>query len=341
VSCVNDDWKSLRNGHSIACRLLLVTSKTFISEDRNTLDGQVSEAVHTIASGPEAKRGLNPPAQAIERVAPYVLLSTLIVVLYGHIGLRLVNDWYTLPDFSHGFLIPFFAAYLVWHQRVDLVKTPISPSWSGLWVVMAGLLLLLVGVFGADLFLSRFSFILLAVGITWTLRGLTFLKQIRFVFLVLFLGIPLPTLVMNQITFPLQILSSRLASALLPIAGVPVFREGNVIQLASIQLEVAEACSGIRSLLSLFTLSVIYGYFLETSTWKRVILALASIPIAVAANAVRIFGTGICVQYWNPDKALGFFHEFSGWLMFLVSLTCLYGVHRLLTLFPAKDVTVL
>ena len=312
-------------------------SKTFISEDRETLVGRMPEGINTTALEVFEERGFD--SSAIARAAPYILLLTLLTVLYGHIGLRLVNDWYTLPDFSHGFLIPFFAAYLLWHQRVVLLSVPSRPSWNGLWLFIGGLLLLLVGVFGADLFLSRVSFILLAMGITWTLCGLAVVKQIRFVFLVLLLGIPLPTLVMNQITFPLQILSSQSASILLPMAGVPVFREGNVIQLASIQLEVAEACSGIRSLLSLFTLSVIYGYFLEKSTWKRVTLALASIPIAVAANAVRIFGTGICVQYWNPDKALGFFHEFSGWLMFLVSLTCLYGVHRLLTFLSAKDIT--
>ena len=107
------------------------------------------------------------------------------------------------------------------------------------------------------------------------------------------------------------------------------------------RLEVAEACSGIRSLMSLFTVAVIYGYFLERGTTRRTILALSSIPIAVAANAARIFGTGLCVQYWDPEKATGFFHEFSGWLMFLVSLTCLYVVHRLTRwLNPAGKVAV-
>ena len=109
-----------------------------------------------------------------------------------------------------------------------------------------------------------------------------------------------------------------------------MLRDGNIIQLPAMQLEVAEACSGIRSLLSLFTLAVIYGYFLESARWKQVVLALASLPIAVAANVARIVGTGLCVQYWNPDKAVGFFHEFSGWLMFLVSLGCLYLVHKAL-----------
>jgi exosortase len=153
---------------------------------------------------------------------------------------------------------------------------------------------------------------------------------------VLVLAIPLPTILFNQITFPLQILASTLASQLLQLVGVPVLRDGNIIQLPAMPLEVAEACSGIRSLMSLFTVAVIYGYFLERQTWRRVVLALSSLPIAVTANVVRIFGTGLCVQYWDPDKALGFFHEFSGWLMFLVSLACLYLVHLAMRLAPEE-----
>jgi exosortase len=174
--------------------------------------------------------------------------------------------------------------------------------------------------------------VLLAAGLVWTLLGRAMVSRVKFVLLVLLLAIPLPTILFNQITFPLQLLASRFASDLLPLAGVPVLREGNVIQLPAMQLEVAEACSGIRSLMSLFTVAVIYGYFLERTTWRRVALALASLPIAVAANVARIFGTGLCVHYWDPDKAMGFFHEFSGWLMFLVSLACLYLVHRVMAL---------
>ena len=137
----------------------------------------------------------------------------------------------------------------------------------------------------------------------------------------------------------MQLLASRLASDILPVLGVPTLQEGNVIQLPIMKLEVAEACSGIRSLMSLFTLAIFYGYFLEKSTFRRVLLALAAIPIAVAANAFRIVGTGLCVQYWDPDKALGFFHEFSGWVIFVVSLVFLYFVHRLITLIPRRRQT--
>ncbi len=258
------------------------------------------------------------------------VLALLLVLLYRSIATKLVSDWYELPDFSHGFLIPFFVAYILWEKRKNIAETPIRPSWAGLPVVLLGLFCLLVGVFGADLFFSRISFVILACGMVWMLAGLPMLRQVRFSLFVLVLAIPLPTLIFNKITFPLQLFASRLSSVALPLLGVPVLQDGNVIQLPTMQLEVAEACSGIRSLLSLFTLAIIYGYLLEKNFRKRVILALSSIPIAVAANVARIVGTGLCVQYWNPDKAVGFFHEFSGWLMFLVSLTLLYLVHQAL-----------
>jgi exosortase len=263
---------------------------------------------------------------------PALLLVALLAVLYHGVAVKLVTDWYELPDFSHGFLIPFFAAFVLWDKRAELGSAATTPSWGGLWLVALGLFELLLGVFGADLFLQRTSFVLLVAGMVWTLLGSAMLGRVKFVLFVLLLAIPLPTILFNQITFPLQLLASRFASDLLPLAGVPVLREGNIIQLPAIQLEVAEACSGIRSLMSLFTVAVIYGYFLERGTKRRVVLALAALPIAVAANVARIFGTGLCVQYWDPDKAMGFFHEFSGWLMFLVSLGCLYLVHRAMDL---------
>ncbi|MGC9199368.1 MAG: exosortase A [Acidobacteriaceae bacterium] len=264
---------------------------------------------------------------------PYLLLSLPITAIYYKVVAELVINWYTDPDFSHGFLVVPFAAFLLWQKRETLRNIPIRQSWSGLWLVAAAILVLLLGVYGAEIFLSRISLIMLLGGVVWTLFGSTMLRQVRFALLVLLLAIPIPAVIFNQLTFPLQLLASRFASAVLPLFGVPVLRDGNVIQLPALQLEVAEACSGIRSLMSLFAIAVFYGYFLENSTWRRTILALCSIPIAVVANAARIVGTGLCVQYWNPDKAVGFFHEFSGWLMFLVSLTCLYLVHSLMHLF--------
>jgi exosortase len=182
------------------------------------------------------------------------------------------------------------------------------------------------------LFLSRISLLIALTGLILSFGGRKFLAEFRFPLLILLLAIPIPAVIYNQITLPLQTLAARAAGALLPIFGVPVLREGHIMVLPSMKLEVAQACSGIRSLMSLVTISILYGYFMETSLWKRTVLALASVPIAIAANCLRIVGTGICVQYWDPDQALGFFHEFSGWAIFLVSLLCLCLVHGCMSL---------
>ncbi|MDE3105416.1 MAG: exosortase/archaeosortase family protein [Acidobacteriota bacterium] len=259
-------------------------------------------------------------------------VGLLLLLIYAHIAGKLVLDWYILPDYSHGFLVPLFSLYVLWERRDRIRAVPVQQSWAGLPLVVLGLLTVVFGVYGAELFLSRVSFVILAAGLVWTFFGLRMLREVRFPLLTLLLAIPFPDILFNQITFPLQLLASDGATGVLRLVGVPVLHDGNVIQLPVMKLEVAEACSGIRSLMSLFTLSVLYGYFLEENTWRRLVLALASIPIAVVANAARIVGTGLCVQFWDPDKAMGFFHEFSGWVMFLVSLLCLYLFHRLLLL---------
>jgi exosortase len=162
--------------------------------------------------------------------------------------------------------------------------------------------------------------------------GWSYQRAILFPWAFLLLMIPIPSILFNQITFPLQLFASKAAATVLPWLGVPVLREGNIIQLPAMPLEVAEACSGIRSLLSLGTLAIIYGYLLEKRNSARIALALSAIPIAVVANSSRIVGTGLLVQYWDPDKAEGFFHTFSGWLIFVVSLAMLFAVHRILKL---------
>jgi len=297
---------------------------------------QISQAVLT---GPDPL----PPRVAPVRVSRNVwlagsALALLLIALYYRTGIKLVIDWYNIPDYSHGFLVPLFSVFLIWDQRKKIAATPIQPSWTGVPVVVLGLLTLIFGVYGVDLFTSRISFVILLSGLIWTFLGSAMLRQLRFPILVLLLAIPFPAIIFNQITFPLQLLASKLASAILPLLGVPTLQEGNVIQLPVMKLEVAEACSGIRSLMSLFTLAIFYGYFLEKTTGRRLILALASIPIAVAANAIRIVGTGLCVQYWDPAKALGFFHEFSGWVMFVISLGCLYLIHRFMRIVaPPKE----
>jgi exosortase len=220
------------------------------------------------------------------------------------------------------------------------MRLTLKPSWWGLLVLALGLCILVVGQLGAELFLSRLSLLVVIAGLILFFLGQTVFRAVLFPWAFLLLMIPIPAIVFNQITFPLQLLASKVASTTLPWMGVPVLREGNVIILPAMALEVAEACSGIRSLMSLATLAIIYGYLMEHRVNVRVLLAFASIPIAVAANSFRIVGTGLLVQYWDPQRAEGFFHEFSGWLIFVVSVALLYLTHQVLRIVPRKKVTI-
>jgi exosortase len=257
--------------------------------------------------------------------------------LYSSILWQLGKQWWNDPNFSHGFFVPAFSLFVLWQERSRLISLPRKPSVWGLLIIILSLGVLILGVMGAELFLSRVSLLLLIAGLVVYFLGWSYLREGFFPWAFLILMIPIPILMLNQITFPLQVLASKASAVVLPLFGVPTLREGNVIILPAMALEVAEACSGIRSLLSLTTLAIIYGYFMERRMWIRVALALASVPIAVAANSLRIVGTGLLVQYWDPSKGEGFFHVFSGWLIFVVSLTMLYLLHVLLGFFERKS----
>lgn len=259
-----------------------------------------------------------------------VLLGAALVWLYAPVLSHLIGQWVHDPNYSHGFFVPAFSLYVLWQDKDRFRRLPLHPSWSGLVILAFGVAVLTAGVLGAELFLSRLSLLISIAGLVVLMYGWNHLRAAAFPWLFLLLMIPIPNIIFNQITFPLQLLASKVAAVTLPLFGVPVLREGNVIQLPVMALEVAEACSGIRSLMSLTTLAVIYGYLLETRLSIRVVLAVASIPIAVIANSLRIVGTGLLVQYWDPEKAEGFFHAFSGWLIFVVSLSLLFLLHRTL-----------
>jgi exosortase len=222
--------------------------------------------------------------------------------------------------------------FVLWQDRKQLGTIAASPSWAGLPLVVVSLLVLLLGVLGAELFFSRISLLILLAGLIILFWGGTFFRAVLFPWAFLILMIPIPNLILQQVTFPLQLLASKIATAMLELIGVPVLRQGNLIMLAAMPLDVAEACSGIRSLLTLVTLAIIYGYLLETRRWVRVVLAISAVPIAVVANSFRVFGTGLLVQYWDPDKAMGFFHTFEGWLIFVVALIMLFAVHHVISL---------
>lgn len=262
-----------------------------------------------------------------------LFIGVLAAFVYRHVFWKLVQAWWEDPNYSHGFLMPVFAALVIWRVREKLASTNLRPTWWGLPICMTAMGLLVVGDFGAEYFSSRISFLLLAAGSILLFWGWAHLKTLAFSLSMLLLMIPIPTILLNQITFPLQMWASQLATGLLSGVGVPVLRDGNVIQLPSTSLEVVTACSGIRSLVSLIALAAAFGYLKDHPVWHRWALVMLAVPIAIAANSIRIMGTGLLAQYWDPDKALGFFHLFEGWVIFLLSMGLLLAGDSAITHF--------
>ncbi len=257
----------------------------------------------------------------------FLVLGALTLWLYWSTFGRLVHQWANDSDFSHGFFVPLFSGFVIWQSYGRLSRIPRRPSWTGLIPLIAGLGVLIVGRLGAELFLERSSLLLVLAGSVILFLGWDLFRAVIFPWAFLLLMIPIPAIVLNEIKFPLQLLASQVAATVLPWLGVPVLREGNIINLAAMPLEVADACSGIRSLMSLVTLAIIYGYLMEKRLWLRWLLAFAAVPITVFANDVRIVGTGLLVEYWNPAAAEGYYHSSWGVLIFVISLLTLYVLH--------------
>jgi exosortase len=255
--------------------------------------------------------------------------GVLALVCYAPIIRSLVGDWITDADMGHGFFVPVIAGFIIWQRREELFQTEIRPDWWGLVPVLWGMAQLMVGTLGVELFLSRTALIITLFGMVWLLCGLEILKKVFFPLALLCFMVPIPAIIYNRITFPLQLLASKLAADSLTLLGMPVLREGNILELPNRTLSVVEACSGIRSLLSLTFLSLVYGYFFEKRTWLRVVLLLATIPIAIIANGARVTITGIITQF-KPEYAEGFFHESTGWVIFMTALVILLLFHQLL-----------
>lgn len=254
-----------------------------------------------------------------------------LAILYFSVIQRLVADWIQLPDFSHGFLIPFVSFYFVYERRKELFALNPSGYWAGLPLLIFGILLFLLGNLATEYFTMRFSLMVVIGGIILFLLGKEYFRTLLFPLLYLIFAIPIPSILMDRITFPMQLFASKVAANTLYLMGIPILREGNVMVLANTSLEVAEACSGIRSLISLLALSVVFAYISQKVTWKRVALVLSTFPIAIIANAARVSGTGILAQYYGDKVAQGFFHGFSGWILFVVAFVCLFLLGTLLS----------
>jgi exosortase len=256
-----------------------------------------------------------------------LVIAGLVAALYGPLLSQMVVQWWQDPDYGHGFVVPLFVGYVVYQRRHELRQVPLEPSNLGFPVMLGAIVLFLAGTLGAELFVSRSSLLFMFGGMILFFAGWKMLRAVAFPLAFLVLMIPLPALIYNQVTFPLQLLASRLASNSLELVGIPVLREGNVLVLPNYSLEVVEACSGIRSLMSLIALAVAYGYFVEKRLWARITLVVLMLPIAVASNAVRVIGAGVVTYFWGPQYAEGFFHFFQGWLIFVSAVACLLFVH--------------
>lgn len=253
----------------------------------------------------------------------------LFLILFCPVLTSLVQDWIRLPDFSHGILVPLVSFYLVWERRTRLPGSTCPDNW-GLVLLALGIALLLFGRLAAESFTQRLSILVVIAGMVLFLLGREHLKTIAFPLAFLLLMIPLPSILLQKITFPMQLFASRCAASALELLSVPVLLEGNIIHLPNTSLEVAEACSGIRSMMSLLTMAILFAYFAKKILWQRIVLVLACLPITILVNAFRVSVTGFLAYHYGAGVAGGFFHEFSGFILFLMAVALFYGLTLLL-----------
>jgi exosortase len=250
-------------------------------------------------------------------------LIFIVLLFYLPILKNLVSDWYNDSNYSHGFLVPLVSVYLIYKKREFLRNIPWVASKSGLLILVLGLLIFVVATAGAEYFSANLSLVIILLGLTWYFFGTKILKNIWFSFFFLLFMIPLPYTIYYSATFPMQLFSSKAVTILFNLLGLSALRQGNVIHLPNYSLEVVEACSGLRSLVSLLALGALWAYLTQKSRLKQVILFISTVPIAIAANIFRIFVTGFGAYVISPKLAEKFLHEVSGILVFLFSLVVL------------------
>jgi len=256
--------------------------------------------------------------------------AALLVVCYAPVLYRLASVWATDEDMGHGFFVPVIAGYIVWKRRDILATIQPRTNYWGLAVMLWGALQFMLGTLGAELFLARTAFLISLAGLILFTGGTRMLKALAFPLILMLFMIPIPAIIYARMTLPLQKFASSVAETLLGVLGYPVLREGNVIELANgIKLSVVEACSGIRSLLSLSFLSLIFAYFFDSKVWMRWALFALTIPIAITVNALRVTITGIISEY-RPEAAQGTLHMLEGWVLFMIAFALLFLVHRAL-----------
>jgi len=269
-------------------------------------------------------------------IAAAGLALVLLLGIYVPILYYMVLQWYHSEDYSHGFLIVPLALYFTWERRRKLARLPIEPSWWGLLPLTLGSLTLAIGRLGTELMNMRVSFVLTLIGLVLLLLGRRIFRLLAFPLCFLFLMVPLPESLLNVVAFPLQLVAADMAVNAVQMLGIPALREGNIIHLANAQLFVAQACSGLRSLMALITLGVVFAYFFRKSLAERVLIVLSAIPIAILVNAFRVALTGVLTHNFGQRAAEGMIHTTEGLFTFAIAFLLLLGEAWLLQLLWPK-----
>lgn len=272
------------------------------------------------------------PTQASARsefaqyIGPVAVLA-VGALLYWRIAVDMFNDWWTQENLSQGLLVVPFAAYIAWLRRKETLAHPVEADRRGLAAIAFGCFLYLLGLGAAEFFLCRISMLIVLCGCIWTFWGLPRMRSLGFPLVLFASAIPLPAIVYNTAAAPLQLMASDMATGLAQMAGITVYRDGNVINLAHMSLGVEEACSGLNSLSAMVAGGVLVAFLVCKRPWSRCVLLLSAIPIAVGANIIRVAGTAALADY-NEALAQGFYHMLSGWLIFLLGFGALFAVAK-------------
>src|SRR5262252_5117575 len=273
-----------------------------------------------------------------------ILLALAIAWVYAKTAAGLAREWFSSPDASYGLVLIAVAALVGWQRRercVNAFTARPSHGLAGVTALAGGLLLYLVGQLGADIFVTRLSLVAVLAGSLWFVAGAAVVRVLAAPLAFVLMAVPLPALLVNTVTLPLQFTASRIAEGTLTAAGIPVFRDGNVLDLPSATLEVAEACSGLRSLVSLTAIAVLLAWSASrapdrpargrTMLARGLAIVAAAVPVAIVMNGLRIAGVGIACEIWGRGMASGAWHTFTGWVTFVAAAGVLIGIQHLLT----------
>ena len=256
----------------------------------------------------------------------FAVTLLLLGCLYYPVVPSMVMQWYDDPNYSHGFLVPLIAGYFLYQRLGDLNKMTVRPESKGLFIILSGLFMLIVGYAGTEFFTMRASMVVILTGMVLYFFGKDILKAAALPLGYLFFMVPLPYIVYDAFAFPLKLFVAKYSVIFLKMLGIVVWREGNIIMIPDMVLEVADACSGMRSIMSLLALSVAFAFFTQKTAVKRLALVLSAVPIAIITNALRVIMTGILAQYWGARAAEGFFHEFAGIAVFGIAMVLLVSL---------------